>query len=497
MPNNSINIKMTIYLLLILIVAVWVVFDQHGVINNDGVLYLRQANLFAQGNASAAQALFSWPFYAYLITLIHKLTGLSLLYSGQLINVVAFVVACYFFLKTLLLLSKDRAVLLAGFLVILTSIPLLDDYMPMLMRDNGMWAGFTAGLYFYLKWHKAPTFLNALLFQLCFILGSIFRPEIIVLNLLVLTASFWLTPLSLNKKSVFAITGLFLWFVFLVGLVYIGYHAIIGNLTLTNAGHATNAGHGRFLELYERPKAVLENLLSPLPMSITTDYHYLHVMVDDHALALKYLFITYVVAYKWLAVLGYLHLAAAYIAIKRRLVSPQFVKPLLLIFVISFTITAFNLPTNYVLSRRYWVMNLWVVYLVSALGLAFVIRELFTGAWKRLWWAKVAFVALILGYMAVVLFDSHRKNPDMEAVAWLKAHQVDVSKSYIDNKRLCFYLGSFDCESMGLEQAKQLAYPYLVLYFNRYQDVIEVNGYQVVHKILDHDRPAFVIYQKQ
>ncbi len=232
-------------------------------------------------------------------------------------------------------------------------------------------------------------------------------------------------------------------------------------------------------------------------MSITTDYHYLHVMIDGHALALKYLFITYVVAYKWVAVLGFFHLAAAYIGIKRRLVPAQFIKPLLLVFVISFLITVINLPTYYVLSRRYWVMNLWVVYLVSALGLGFVIHELFIGAWKRLWWAKAALVLLILGYMAVVLFDSHRKNPDMEVVAWLKQHQVDVSKTYIDNKRVCFYMGSFDCESIGLDQAKQAAYPYLVLYFNRYQEAVEVDGYQVVKKVFDHDRPAFVVYQKQ
>lgn len=483
------NISLLPFFLLILLASVWVVFDQHGIINNDGVLYLRQANLFAQGDIEAAKAIYPWPFFSYLIAQVHLLSGLSLLYSAQLINIVLFVVAFYFFLKSLTLISKESSILLAGFLVIVTSIPILDDYMPMLMRDNGMWAGFTAGLYFYLQWHKSPTVLNALLFQFCFILGAIFRPEIIMLNLIIPIASLWVKPTNVSKSAAFAVSGLFLWAGALLGLLYLGYHAMNGDLA--------NLNTGRLLELYERPKAVLENLLSPLPMSITTDYHYLHVMMDDHALALKYLFIAYVVAYKWVAVLGFLHLAAAYIAIKRRLVSPQFVKPLLLVFVISFAITAINLPTNYILSRRYWVMNLWVVYLVSALGLAFVIRELFTGAWKRIWWAKVAFVALILGYMAVVLFDSHGKNPDMETVTWLKLHQVDVSKTYIDNKRVCFYLGSFDCESIGIDQAKQAAYPFLVLYFDRYQDMVEVEGYEVVKKVFDHNKPAFVIYQKK
>lgn len=481
--------SLPVFIFLLIIASMWIVFDQHGIINNDGVLYLRQANLFAQGDLAGAKAIYSWPFFSYLIAQVHQLSGLSLLYSAQLINVVLFVVASFFFLKTLLILSKDRSILLAGFLVILTSIPILDDYMPMLMRDNGMWAGFTAGLYFYLRWHKAPSLLNALVFQVCFILGAAFRPEIIILNLLIPIFSFCVKPAGLNKSRAFVMSGLFLWVGVFLGLIYLGYHAMSGDLAHVNTG--------RLLELYERPKAVIENLLSPLPMGITTDYHYLHVMIDDHALALKYLFIAYVVAYKWVAVLGFLHLAAAYIGIKRRLVPDQFIKPLLLVFVISFLITAVNLPTNYILSRRYWVMNLWVVYLVSALGLGFVIRELFIGAWKRLWWGKVALVLLILGYMAVVLFDSHRKNPDMEVVAWLKQHQVDVSKTYIDNKRVCFYMGSFDCESIGLDGAKQAAYPYLVLYFNRYQEAVEVDGYQVVKKVFDHDRPAFVVYQKQ
>ncbi len=478
-----------VFIFSLLIASVWIVFDQHGVINNDGVLYLRQANLFAQGDLEGAKAIYSWPFFSYLIAQVHQLSGISLLYSAQLINILLFVVASFFFLKTLFILSKDRAVLLAGFLAIMTSIHILDDYMPMLMRDNGMWAGFTAGLYFYLRWHKAPSVLNALLFQVCFILGAAFRPEIIILNLLIPIASFWVKPKDITKTRAFMMSGLFLWLGVFLGFVYLGYYAMSGDLAHVNTG--------RLLELYERPKAVLENLLSPLPMGITTDYHYLHVMIDDHALALKYLFITYVVAYKWVAVLGFFHLAAAYIGIKRRLIPPQFIKPLLLVFLISFLITAINLPTYYVLSRRYWVMNLWVVYLVSALGLGFVIRELFIGAWKRFWWAKIALVFLVLGYMAVVLFDSHRKNPDMEVVAWLKQHQVDVSKTYIDNKRVCFYMGSFDCESIGLDQAKQAAYPYLVLYFNRYQEAVEVDGYQVVKKVFDHDRPAFVVYQKQ
>jgi hypothetical protein len=425
------------HVFLLLVASVWVVFDQRGVINIDGVLYLRQANLFALGNIEAAKALYPWPFYGYFIAVVHKLTGVSLHYSAQVINVSAFVIAAYFFLKSLVLISSERSVLLAGFLTLVTSIPLLDDYVPMLLRDNGMWAGFTAGLYFYLRWHQSPTFTHALLSQLSFTLGALFRPELIIFNGLLPLASLFIRPAGLSRLGAAMMMGLLGILALCAGLAYLGFLYMNDGLSTLNMG--------RLAELLERPRSVIENLLAPLPMSITTSYHFLHVMVDDHALALKYIFITYIVAYKWVAVVGLLHLSAAYLAVKHRLVDFKFMKPLVIVFGVSFAITAINLPVSYVLSRRYWVMNLWVVYLFSALGFCFVIRQLWHGAWLHLRWARLGFVAVVLGFALVVLFDSHRENDDLQTAAWIQSNGLELDRTYIEDARLCFYLGRYEC----------------------------------------------------
>ena len=477
------------FVLLLFLASVWVVFDQRGVINIDGVLYLRQANLFALGDVDAARALYPWPFYGYFIALVHQLTGVSLQYSAQVINVSAFVLAAYFFLKTLQLISDGQPVLWAGFLTLMTSIPLLDDYMPMLLRDNGMWAGFTAGLYFYLRWHQVPTLLNSALSQFSFTLGALFRPELIIFNGLLPLASLFIRPAGLSRLRAGVMMGLLGILALCAGLTYIGLQYLNGGLSALDMG--------RLAELFERPRIVIENLLSPLPMTITTNYHFLHVMIDDHALALKYIFITYIVAYKWFAVVGLLHLSTAYLAVKHRLVRSEFLKPLLIVFVVSFAITAINLPVSYVLSRRYWVMNLWVVYLFSALGFAFVIRELWQGAWKHLRWARLGFIAVVLGFALVVLFDSHRENDDLQAAAWIKSKGLLLDRTYIEDARLCFYLGRYDCGPADLEGAVGAGYPHLVLHLNRYQAPMEIEGYQLIKKLPDDRKPSFVVYQKQ
>ncbi len=481
--------SLPLFVVLLMISAIWIVFDQHGKINNDGVLYLRQANLFALGDVEAAKALYPWPFFGFIIAKLHQLTNISLQECAQIINIFAFTIAGYFFLKTLSLLSKDYLVLLSGFLTLITSIPILDDYMPMLMRDNGMWAGFMAGLYFYLRWYQNPTYMDATLMQFSFLIGALFRPELLIFNTLIPVTSFWLKSNQIGRIKAAWMTG---FMVLLGGLVltwFLLYQYFIGDFSSHNAG--------RLIELYERPKSVLVNLFSPLPMKTTTDNYYLLRLIEDYPLGLKYAFITYVVMYKWIAIVGFMHLVTAYIAIKKGLFPAESTRPILLIFLLSFAITAINLPTNYVLSARYWVMNLWVVYLASSLGLLYLIRQL--GTLKNIYSTigKTLLGILLISYTLVVLFDSHHKTTDMEAVDWIKEHQLDLDHTYIDNPRLCFYLGRFDCESIGLENAKKEKYPYLIFHLNRYQTYGEIKGYELVKKILEkNNKPTFVIYKK-
>jgi hypothetical protein len=55
--------------LLIMLVTMWSVYIQDGYINRDGLLYLKQAYLFAKGSWNEGFSLYPWPFFSILINL--------------------------------------------------------------------------------------------------------------------------------------------------------------------------------------------------------------------------------------------------------------------------------------------------------------------------------------------------------------------------------------------------------------------------------------------
>ncbi|MEK9555489.1 MAG: hypothetical protein VW313_06645, partial [Gammaproteobacteria bacterium] len=64
--------------LVIMLAAFWSIYIQDGQINRDGLLYLKQAYLIAEGNWKEGLALYPWPFFSILIAIFHKLTNLHL-----------------------------------------------------------------------------------------------------------------------------------------------------------------------------------------------------------------------------------------------------------------------------------------------------------------------------------------------------------------------------------------------------------------------------------
>jgi hypothetical protein len=59
-----------------LLLAAWVMFIQHGWINDDSVLYFEMARLISTGQFNDAVTLFNWPLYPSLIAFIHTV-GMS------------------------------------------------------------------------------------------------------------------------------------------------------------------------------------------------------------------------------------------------------------------------------------------------------------------------------------------------------------------------------------------------------------------------------------
>jgi hypothetical protein len=107
-----------------------------------------------------------------------------------------------------MLISRERYIFLAGSLVIMTSTSIVDSYLPMLLRDNGMWAGLMMGVYYYLKWLDAPSYLNAILFQSAFIMGALFRIELFILIIVIFFSSAWIRPSETSRRMAIWMTSI-------------------------------------------------------------------------------------------------------------------------------------------------------------------------------------------------------------------------------------------------------------------------------------------------
>jgi len=141
--------------LVIMFVAFWSVYIQDGQINRDGLLYLKQAYLIAEGDWKEGLARYPWPFFSILIAVFYKLTNLHLQVVAHGVDIALFGIAAWFYLKTLQLIhNKERNIIFYGGIILLSFIPIMDDYVGMVLRDHGLWAGCMMGTYFYFKKHN-------------------------------------------------------------------------------------------------------------------------------------------------------------------------------------------------------------------------------------------------------------------------------------------------------------------------------------------------------
>ncbi len=475
-------------LILLALASVWIIYNQHGSINDDGGLYIRQAYFFAKGDYRSAVELYSWPLFGLLISTVHQITNLPLLYAAHTVDVLCFLIAAYFFFKTLLLLSHDKNILLAGFIVIITSIPLMDNYLAMILRDHGMWAGFMSGIYFYFKWRKTPNLPNSLAWQLSFLVGALFRPEVLMFNLLL---PFVNAVVPLREQSRMAS-----FFQSLSVLIFLGLGLLIILAIKFNISQVADLGFARLTEFYERPMGLIQTFLMPLPVESTNGF--LRSVIRHHPMILKFSFLSAVVVYKWLAAIGLFHLGLTYIALKRRLLSGQHLRLLIILFLMTLLVSIANFYLSFVDTNRYWLMSYWLVYLVASLGLAYWLGLLSDIRGRLGPVLKLASIVVVAAYAFTVLFDSKPHRPkEPEVIAWLKQHQVNLDEVFFNDRRLIIYAERYEMEIIELAEAIEKRYPYIALRVSE-DDAVDgaLKAYERIHQFDFDGRPYFELYKR-
>ncbi|MEO8417917.1 MAG: glycosyltransferase family 39 protein, partial [Methylophilaceae bacterium] len=200
--KNPPNTKCVIWFVTLVsgLVASWLILLEGGRIGDDSVLYLEVARLFSIGAWKDGIALYHWPLYPALITLVHQLTGLNLQYSALLLSVPLYMLASYAFCRLIIEAGGHSKTLWAGALLLFSCTYITRDILPMIMRDQGFWAFYLCSLLFLLRFYKQNRWQDSLLWQVCTIVAVLFRVEGITYLMLLPFIMLTRTECSLRER---------------------------------------------------------------------------------------------------------------------------------------------------------------------------------------------------------------------------------------------------------------------------------------------------------
>lgn len=165
-----------------IVLSAWAVFIDD-VVNNDGILYLRSAELLGRGEWRTALELYKWPLYSLLISAVSQVTSLSLEHAAQLLNAALIALVVVGFLTLIRDVGGDRKTMIAAAFVILLY-PGLNEYRSFVIRDFGYLALYLFSLLLFIRNLRSPHWGFTVGWTGAMLLASLFRIEGFVFLLL-------------------------------------------------------------------------------------------------------------------------------------------------------------------------------------------------------------------------------------------------------------------------------------------------------------------------
>ena len=405
--------------LLIMLVAIWSVVIQDGHINRDGLLYLKQAYIMAEGSWKEGLALYPWPFFSILIAIFHKVSGLHLQVVAHAVDLALFGIAAWFYLKTLKFIYRQKHIIFYGGIILLSFIPIMDDYVSMVLRDHGLWAGCMMGTYFYFKNIKERSLKNSLMWQLGFLFAGLFRPEGLVFLILL---PLW-NLLQKQQQRIMQFAQDF-GLIIMLGILTLISILIFGFDVLSFLSVS------RLTEFTQRAMQLLMQLSQPLPLKSSN--YWLSKLLEDYSLLITYSVLMAILLFKWIKGLSLLHGGLLfYHFIKAE--NKNYREHLYLFLIISFILVGVNLFNVYVLTNRYWGFHWWWVFVLITPQLLNLIESK-----KSHLLIKFGLGIIIVLSMLNVLIDQS-DNLEQEIAEYIRQNQL-ANIEYLDSDRIGYYV---------------------------------------------------------
>ena len=158
------------------LLSVWsVTIDD--VINNDGIEYIKAAELWSIGDWRSAIAVWKWPLYPWLIMFVGDNLGIHYKTAGHFLNTIFFSLVVVFFVYTVRSFGgRSRLVTLMALLIALLH-PAFNEYRAFLIRDPGYLAAYLCAVYSFVQYRWTQRLRYSITAIVSLLIASLFRVE--------------------------------------------------------------------------------------------------------------------------------------------------------------------------------------------------------------------------------------------------------------------------------------------------------------------------------
>lgn len=432
-----------IYLFILAIQSFVIILLSNHYINRDGVTFLKTSLIIANHGMANALKFYDWPTFSILIYLLNKYCMIPYPIAAHFLDVAFVLVTFYFFSKTAKIIFKNiNHIDVFSFAVFSSSIPIMDSYLPMILRDPGMWAGAMAGVFYFIRYLESKKITLSLTSIFAFFISGLFRSE----GFLFIPFIFILIVFNSRHSYDFLIKevkNIFFILLFLILVILFTHEALDFN--------------SRFATIIER----FYLLFSSHDQVLGSDnYFFKRYLDDNYHLILNISFIT-VFINKWIFNIGFAHFASGvyflYHLRNNKFVKLEYKGYLIAFIVYSLFVVFLHFYATVSLSSRYFIFSYLLFYFFSIGGL---IKAMLSG--KKI--IKYIFVFLYIFSFLNTVIDSNNKNIKLQAVSWV-VKNIETSQSVISNDdQINFSLKNYDLTDTSIGTImNNMNYRYVIL----------------------------------
>lgn len=443
-------------------------FFQHDWINVDSLLYFESARLISIGEWKEGIAIYNWPLYSTLISLLSKATTLSIQHAAQVWNIIFFTVTVFSLSKIIYLAGGVRLTIICGVFLLLSSSYISGSALPMLLRDQGFWAAFLTSIIFFIRFYRSQKFSDAFLWQIAAIIATLFRIEAITYLTLLPTLLLFNRNLSWHEriKSFIKINTIPIFAAILLMLV----------LAMTTSIHL--ADFGRLQEAFNLAK----NVADAFNLKATNMNKLLGEDLEDYGLfsitvSLFAIFIFKACKLVSWQVIGIFIISRTQTKSQSmsNLISKDVNKILITLLLLSSINPLASIARSFVLSSRYLVAFALIAFIFAAFHLARLLENI-----KGIQRTYKLVIYILIGLLTASLI--HNFSPkksghhhEKDAISYIQANHIPNTKVFYTTPKSIYYAGlpySRGCEGMwtcieeSINNGSALKYDYLLIYLD-------------------------------